>query len=467
MYNIPEGKEKFNNIKIPEGLDYIIDTASSRAHRKKKLRQKYTLSIACLLITFIMAINISPTFAATLERVPGVSRLVDLFKLDSGIETVYELGYMQEINKFSMNKHVKFTVNYAAIDRRNLVIAYTIESDENYSQIVADQLSVSGENSGWQGIAEKKFITMHSPGKWTGVAQLEHIDFSQIEKNSETINIEFLSMSGLTDNGWEVIKGDWNVSFKMDKHLLQANPFIWQNNKEYAIGDNIIRVNRISIYPTTTEVEIDVLGKDLKSIDGFKNIHMKDGAGNKYKLITANEFVSEDKLTYKLQFESSYFAKTKELQLVWEGLYLRDKNKRNIVVDLKNRRILDDGGLGVVLKNSMEEVVRYAKISGGIQEQKNIKLDLLVSKDSIINQEFTSYFSSNEYMRFGILSISSCYNAENNREYGAGFAINRAEGQPTTVNINVYDINNENPSVLRIGLDMPKVIPGYTKIAIK
>ena len=83
---INEWKNEYNNISIPDELDFIVGKALRKKTTKKKI-MKWIGGVAAATAIFIGGLNVNPTFAKTLSEVPIIGNIVSVltfveFKID-------------------------------------------------------------------------------------------------------------------------------------------------------------------------------------------------------------------------------------------------------------------------------------------------------------------------------------------------------------------------------------------------
>lgn len=85
MKNLNKAKEVYNSIKVPEQLNYTINSAILTKPRKKVYtfkRIKYVMStVVVAFSTFILLININPSFAASISEIPIIGSVAKVFTI--------------------------------------------------------------------------------------------------------------------------------------------------------------------------------------------------------------------------------------------------------------------------------------------------------------------------------------------------------------------------------------------------
>ena len=85
MKDLNKAKEVYNSIKVPEQLNYTINSAILTKTKKKVYtfkRIKYAMStIVVAFSTFIFLININPSFAANISEIPIIGSVAKVFTI--------------------------------------------------------------------------------------------------------------------------------------------------------------------------------------------------------------------------------------------------------------------------------------------------------------------------------------------------------------------------------------------------
>lgn len=74
---LKELKENYNEIKIPQELDRVVNDALNINKKKKNKIYRWT-SVAASVCVIVAAVNISPAFASTLENIPVIGNMIKI-----------------------------------------------------------------------------------------------------------------------------------------------------------------------------------------------------------------------------------------------------------------------------------------------------------------------------------------------------------------------------------------------------
>jgi len=105
-YNLESAKEKYDNIEIPESLEFHINKQIKRKNRNKLILKLSSIA-ASLVIAFIIGVNASPALADEISRIPGLISLVELVRFDKGLKSAVENGYSQKVGESKEDKGIK------------------------------------------------------------------------------------------------------------------------------------------------------------------------------------------------------------------------------------------------------------------------------------------------------------------------------------------------------------------------
>ena len=124
--------------------------------------------------------------------------------------------------------------------------------------------------------------------------------------------------------------GHWRVAFEIPEEIANAKPLVYEEQEFTLELDNYmlqLKIDYTKIYPTMTEMKIDLLhaNKEIRGI--FYTMHMEDDRGRIYKHV--HDGISTDTGNVLPQFESCYFDHPKELYLVIEAITMEKKYEIN------------------------------------------------------------------------------------------------------------------------------------------
>lgn len=132
-----ENKNGFNQIKVSDKLDDVINSTILKASQDKSKKRfrvnflKVNAAIVSLFVIFIVSINISPAFAESLNGVPIISSMSKalLFHYDKNIVNADK----QAVKETKIDKDISVTIDNVVADDKDLFILYTLngELDKN------------------------------------------------------------------------------------------------------------------------------------------------------------------------------------------------------------------------------------------------------------------------------------------------------------------------------------------------
>lgn len=392
-------KDIFNSIEVPKEIDFVIEAAIKKGknHRKHGFLRPLAIAAACIIV-FIASINVSPAFANMIGGIPGLSSLVKLVSFDKGLYSATGNGFIMEINKSAVDKGITLTINNAILDRRKLVIEYTVETAEAYNGLNPGNIEIQDKYEHDLGAFVGYSQYSENFMKKRGIIEVTFPDDIRPFPNEIILNCkEFKESNHFIHK--EPILGNWKISFKIDKNLVSAEPFVYQINKSITINYMKFYIDYIKVYPTVTDVKIRLDKNNKYKFVWFKNMRIEDEKGTKYNFRSISSTSGIDHL---YNFESSYFTKPNELYFKADGIYCIPKEDEFVVLDIANKKFIDDGGYKV-------EYISLTQDTNWAGEEYDFLLTFKVKDEEILREFGNGY---NNGISFEIIALD-----ENNNEY--------------------------------------------------
>lgn len=373
-------KDDFNNIEIPKEIDFIIEAAikKGKKHKKYKFFKPSIIAAACI-IAFVTSINLSPAFANILGGIPGLSNLVKLVSFDKGLYSAVGNGFTMEINKSAVDKDIKFTISNAILDRRKLVIEYTIETTGEYDDLNPGNILIQDESGNNLEVFIDTFLSNDEKfkdiKKKSGIIEVTFPDDSKTFPKNIIVNCkEFIKKDDVYHK--KPILGNWKIGFELDSKLVAAEPIVNEINKSVTLNFMKFYIDYIKVYPTKTDVRIRMDENNRYKFVSFKNMRIEDEKGNRYNFRSGSS-LSETEHLYG--FESSYFEKPKELYFKADGIYCIPKEDAYLVLDVDNKKFIDDSGYNI-------EYISLNQNSNWADEKYDFLLSFKINDEEILRE---------------------------------------------------------------------------------
>jgi uncharacterized protein DUF4179/uncharacterized protein DUF5643 len=375
-------KEKFDDIRIPDKLDKVIESAVDRAYRNKKLKFiKPITTVAACVFMFIFIVNVSPTFATYLSEIPGFETLIKIISFDKGLTDSVEHGYAQKINKSCKNKDIEFSIDDIIFDKRSLIITYSIKTKEEYDWLVVKNFEMFDDKKNKVSYPSHRPIYNDSESNNINKGIMEFDYFKNTNYVPSKLKFQCSSLQGrkISENNMEIIDGEWNVEFEIDGSMIKyAEPKVYNIDKKIEFDKININFEYMKIYPTSIDIKYFVDTDGDYICEGFKDMYIEDNKGNKYRHTGGTEMKTDSGI---LTFEGNYFENPKALTLKCDGVYLKPREDEYIVVDLENKKVIDDCGYGFeYLYHRNEE---YSSMGPEISNEECLSMGLKISNEQI------------------------------------------------------------------------------------
>jgi hypothetical protein len=406
-------KQKYADIKVPQGIDVVAPKGSEHGYKK---RLSYLIAVTMPVVTiclFVLFINISSAFREYISRVPLFEHIIGVMRIDIGSEKALEKSFLQTINQTVEDKGIKVTINNIIYDRRKMIVSYSFESKEDYKNL---EIGVAKFN----GLDGKPLKVVTSYGNSTekdGESSKVKVGTAEILFNDDSITFPkeiIIEFSEFIEEGTDYInkkpiEGDWNFKIKLNETFLNVEPKVLNINKDVNLDKIKFNVKNLKIYPTIADVKLVWDEESEYKIVGFKNPKLVDDKGRSY---TSNSGGISN-LEYILHFQSSYFRHFRNMSFEAEGVYYIPKEEQFIEVDLKNMKIIDSRGYKL-------EIDRAASKSFN-NTYKNDREDLTIGF-KVTDEEFYNARSKDQSDNRLYLQLSEALD-ENNNRYDASFGI--------------------------------------------
>lgn len=311
-------KNGFEQIKVSDKLDSVIDIAIAKAKKdkKKKLIQsniiKYSAAVASLFIVFITSIKFIPVFAQVLNNVTAGSSVAHeaKFYYDQNIGMAVTGGLSESVSESKTSKNIKVTINNIVADDKNAFIFYTINGkmdkqgvknlllqnlkiyDDRYNMLLDSTSNYYSELPDTLYKKEGDFLLTFNDKYRCIIASVGDnmknysqnyetygsIELSAIDGNKipSELNLKLLSFTEAYKMSYSKekynsfaskyyrnpmsINGEWNFNIKIGQNLKSMRPETYNNIKFYADHTDF-NIKFLKIYPTHIETKV-VIGKN-------------------------------------------------------------------------------------------------------------------------------------------------------------------------------------------------------------
>lgn len=384
-----EVKNGFEQIKVSDKLDDVVDRAIAKAKKDKKKNMiktniiKSSVAAASLLIVFITSIKFIPVFAQVLNNVTNGSSITHEAKshYDKNIGLAETGGFVQNINESKTNKNIKVTINNVITDDKNVFIFYTLNGkldkqgvknlllqnfkiyDDKYDLLLNSTSNYYSELPSILDGKEGDFLFTFNNKYRCVITSLGDsiknysqnyetygtIELSALNENKipDELNLKFLSFTEAYQMSYSKerydnfisrfyrnpmsINGEWNFNMKINQNLKSIKPENYKNI-EFSADHTDFNIKSFKIYPTRIEAKIEV-GKN--KLDGAKcySIGQSNKNNNKNLPYLIDEKGNKYKLTDK---EIENIDSDNSLSLTFQSCYFNYPEELYLVLNELN-----------------------------------------------------------------------------------------------------------------------------------
>lgn len=317
-------KEKidYDNIKIPQELDFLVKTSLKKGKLKyKSKRFIYNLSKVSVatFLAFLITINLFPKVSILAQGLPIIGKLAEVLTFDNGLSNAVNKGLVKNINYEEEINGIKFKVNNIVGDSETLWIDYELSNHKKYdiNMVLMD--------------AEEKNLIISSYGRFIG--SLEE-DKSYLKCNFDKFSNNFVMIFNIfpkkDENNITTFKIKVNLEDKFNSELKD----IIFNNKIISTDIGEIEIKNITTSTTRTNMLFKLNSEEYEFM-GFENPILTDSKGKEYPI--SNLYSNKDENgNENIEFQGE--IKDGNLVFKCDGIYYARRDNRNIKIDLLNKR---------------------------------------------------------------------------------------------------------------------------------
>ncbi|EPY2306410.1 DUF4179 domain-containing protein [Clostridium sporogenes] len=252
-----------------ENLDLNMDNLRKKKLKKNLLKQvrgkrtkknfKHKAIAASLIIaTTLISVNI-PAFAKNISEFKSVIQALIGYGVPK--EGEYE-KYSNSVNKSVTDKGITLTINEVVCDDTELMIVYTIKTQDNIKKIVKEvkeatgiyfsfgpYIKIDGKESSGGSSSDGKYLDNNT------YINSESIDIGDMNlKNKFNVNLNVSNIYG--------VKGNWNLKFSLSKDEILKHINVFKSNKKVNFNDALVNVEKVSFTPINTTITVTGNYKD-------------------------------------------------------------------------------------------------------------------------------------------------------------------------------------------------------------
>ena len=155
MNKLKKAKEVYNAIKIPKELNYTVNRAVQDGKKKKSYEFKYSKyilsAVSCVFLTFVLMLNISPSFATNVSEIPIIGEVAKIFTIREYKEEDKEKLIDAKIPALENtgNTDLEKRVNYEIMLKMNEVLK---EAEERAAEYKKAFIETGGKEEDYQPI---------------------------------------------------------------------------------------------------------------------------------------------------------------------------------------------------------------------------------------------------------------------------------------------------------------------------
>lgn len=316
---------------------------------------------------------------------------------DKGIQMAIDSGFIQEVKKSQEQDGLEFTVDNIIVDKKRIKVFYTIKNKSNHRYIQPIDYSLYDENKkALEGSTDSnRYYRNIDLNKVKRVHDSFDLILSEEIKTPSKIKMDIiLNEYKYTDQEYDEMvnsnkikesdKSSYMYTFyiPIDKKIFEVKEKIYSINKTIDIENQNIFVDRLTVYPTASILNIRYDEDNTMKIFEIKDLKLST-LNSEYELgIGGLISFADGEFIKNLCFESPYFEHNEQLYIKGSGIKALEKDKLEVVVDIENKRLV---------KSSISDL-KLKKVSDGkgsfLGNKNDYELEFECDKDLSFSFDF-------------------------------------------------------------------------------
>ncbi|WP_156312100.1 DUF4179 domain-containing protein [Lysinibacillus contaminans] len=300
----------------------------AKRQRKQSIRVWSGVAIAAIFVlSFTLSIRLSPQFAQSMAKVPGVSLFVDLISTDKGVRDIISHDYYEVLNVAQTKGGLTFTLQGVIADTSGMVLNYKLESSKPV-QNLSPQISILQDGSPLAasiGQYNSGDETKFEQGKLIHVVSPESISY-------ENPNFELQVKID------QELETTFTLPFTLEKPIAKTKKVSLNQSLTFE-GQELI-VEAIAIAPLRAKVTIRVPEDNTMRLLDIEKLQLIDELGEIWKqggIISAHGDLESGLVHYYLQ--SNYFREPKKLALEIGDIQALPKGDDYVEIDVEHGKV--------------------------------------------------------------------------------------------------------------------------------
>ncbi|MFI3255613.1 MAG: DUF4179 domain-containing protein [Eubacteriales bacterium] len=334
---------------LPEVPAPDFSRAKKRYHRHKVGKQA-TTTLATSLCAFTLVVNLFPSVALAVSRVPFLGELAKIVDFSSSLSRAVEEEYVQYLGETQTKDGITVTLKHMIVDAKRVNVFFTAE-DSQGNECYVEPTFV------WEGMDEEDTGNSHLMGDVTVEMDLFSgktnkdptliLSKDFFEEVPEEFTLELRVRGKNTDtseeNGTALFYSAENLGTSFEFAVIVDPYFLGQGelievNQSFEVDGESITVTNMEVYPSHIQItlkEDDNHNKKMKEIE----FYLENDKGETFEAITNGQvesWNSEKPLETTYYLESDFFSKSENITLYIREVKWLDKDLEKVAVNLED-----------------------------------------------------------------------------------------------------------------------------------
>ena len=331
-------------IATPPELEDVLAQAQARAKKRNAIRKGFAMplgTIAAIFILFVAMVNLSPTVASAMERIPGLRQLTIAVSFSPSLTEAVEQDFVQTMGLEQTIGDATMRIEHLVVDNQQLHIFYTLDSP-TYFRMDISTVARDVEADEWSG----NWATLYMRPRLmfenyeNGVIRYLIVGFPERVPNVVLFEGALIDMATRPEPfcGWccQVI-GEFSFILELDAEFVGQGELITLDY-DFVLDGQHLTLTTVELNPIHTSVNFTA-DKENTAWLRILGFYFENEQGQRFDPPPILRNISSGWETMMMEthfLESVFFAESESLTMFIEEVTWLDKAMENVRIDLAN-----------------------------------------------------------------------------------------------------------------------------------
>ena len=337
----------------PPALEGLFGKAEARARKRRIVRNGLLMSlgtIAAMFTLFVAMVNVFPTVASAMERIPGLQRLTVAVSFSPSLREAVEHDFAQPVGlEQTVNGFTK-RIEYVIVDQQQLHVFYTLDTPEDLDVIPFSWASLFSSEG--EPFYNYHMLSMSGPLHHRNSNLRQLLAIEVLDQMPDSLIVESGVLTFAVEGEGPEVLATFTFHLEFDPALIEQAEIITLD-QDFILDGQRLTVTTVEIFPTLMWVNFSADESNTAWLRGL-NFYFVNESGRHFFPPSDSVVATgptgclhspDEPMLTTHRLESAFFAESQSLTMHIVGAVWLDKDRTHMRVDLANERAdwLSDG----------------------------------------------------------------------------------------------------------------------------